>query len=91
MVTAASSFSPLPLQWVLAFEIFIPLVLFFILLGLRQKKPAIAVKEGKPEMLEEGGASKGSQREMGHLEGSPDAPQGPVGRGNSRSSRIHQS
>ncbi|TNM90305.1 hypothetical protein fugu_004539, partial [Takifugu bimaculatus] len=31
--------------WVLAFEIFIPLVLFFILLGLRQKKPAIAVKE----------------------------------------------
>uniref|UniRef100_A0A672YJR4 ATP binding cassette subfamily A member 2 n=1 Tax=Sphaeramia orbicularis TaxID=375764 RepID=A0A672YJR4_9TELE len=33
------------LQWVLAFEIFIPLVLFFILLGLRQKKPAIPVKE----------------------------------------------
>uniref|UniRef100_H3CEJ3 ATP-binding cassette sub-family A member 2 n=1 Tax=Tetraodon nigroviridis TaxID=99883 RepID=H3CEJ3_TETNG len=32
--------------WVLAFEIFIPLVLFFILLGLRQKKPAISVKEG---------------------------------------------
>uniref|UniRef100_A0A3B4E995 ATP-binding cassette sub-family A member 2 n=1 Tax=Pygocentrus nattereri TaxID=42514 RepID=A0A3B4E995_PYGNA len=32
-------------QWVLAFEIFIPLVLFFILLGLRQKKPAIPVKE----------------------------------------------
>uniref|UniRef100_A0A8C2BIA4 ATP-binding cassette sub-family A member 2 n=1 Tax=Cyprinus carpio TaxID=7962 RepID=A0A8C2BIA4_CYPCA len=31
--------------WVLAFEIFIPLVLFFILLGLRQKKPAIPVKE----------------------------------------------
>ncbi|XP_063172407.1 LOW QUALITY PROTEIN: ATP-binding cassette sub-family A member 2 [Candoia aspera] len=31
--------------WVLAFEIFIPLVLFFILLGLRQKKPTIAVKE----------------------------------------------
>ncbi|KAJ7993627.1 hypothetical protein DPEC_G00256600 [Dallia pectoralis] len=31
--------------WVLAFEIFIPLVLFFILLGLRQKKPAIHVKE----------------------------------------------
>uniref|UniRef100_A0A8C6Y5X6 ATP-binding cassette sub-family A member 2 n=1 Tax=Naja naja TaxID=35670 RepID=A0A8C6Y5X6_NAJNA len=31
--------------WVLSFEIFIPLVLFFILLGLRQKKPAIAVKE----------------------------------------------
>ncbi|KAM9393672.1 ATP-binding cassette sub-family A member 2 [Pholidichthys leucotaenia] len=31
--------------WVLAFEIFIPLVLFFILLGLREKKPAIAVKE----------------------------------------------
>lgn len=29
----------------LAFEIFIPLVLFFILLGLRQKKPAIPVKE----------------------------------------------
>ncbi|TRY81949.1 hypothetical protein DNTS_013397 [Danionella cerebrum] len=37
----------LSLQWVLAFEIFIPLVLFFILLGLRQKKPAIPVKEGK--------------------------------------------
>uniref|UniRef100_A0A2K5DK59 ATP-binding cassette sub-family A member 2 n=1 Tax=Aotus nancymaae TaxID=37293 RepID=A0A2K5DK59_AOTNA len=34
-----------PLQWVLAFEIFIPLVLFFILLGLRQKKPTISVKE----------------------------------------------
>uniref|UniRef100_A0A3Q1BTA2 ATP-binding cassette sub-family A member 2 n=1 Tax=Amphiprion ocellaris TaxID=80972 RepID=A0A3Q1BTA2_AMPOC len=34
-----------PLSWVLAFEIFIPLVLFFILLGLRQKKPAIPVKE----------------------------------------------
>uniref|UniRef100_A0A8B9DTZ8 ATP-binding cassette sub-family A member 2 n=1 Tax=Anser cygnoides TaxID=8845 RepID=A0A8B9DTZ8_ANSCY len=33
------------LQWVLAFEIFIPLVLFFILLGLRQKKPTIPVKE----------------------------------------------
>ncbi|PWA16008.1 hypothetical protein CCH79_00019355 [Gambusia affinis] len=33
------------LPWVLAFEIFIPLVLFFILLGLRQKKPAIPVKE----------------------------------------------
>ncbi|XP_051806589.1 ATP-binding cassette sub-family A member 2 [Acanthochromis polyacanthus] len=32
-------------SWVLAFEIFIPLVLFFILLGLRQKKPAIPVKE----------------------------------------------
>ncbi|XP_075435187.1 ATP-binding cassette sub-family A member 2 [Ascaphus truei] len=31
--------------WVLAFEIFIPLVLFFILLGLRQKKPTIHVKE----------------------------------------------
>uniref|UniRef100_A0A8C5RJB7 ATP-binding cassette sub-family A member 2 n=1 Tax=Laticauda laticaudata TaxID=8630 RepID=A0A8C5RJB7_LATLA len=31
--------------WVLSFEIFIPLVLFFILLGLRQKKPTIAVKE----------------------------------------------
>ncbi|XP_056394152.1 ATP-binding cassette sub-family A member 2 isoform X4 [Hyla sarda] len=31
--------------WVLAFEIFIPLVLFFILLGLRQKKPTIRVKE----------------------------------------------
>ncbi|XP_078106456.1 ATP-binding cassette sub-family A member 2 [Sander vitreus] len=31
--------------WVLSFEIFIPLVLFFILLGLRQKKPAIPVKE----------------------------------------------
>ncbi|KAL0979073.1 hypothetical protein UPYG_G00180180 [Umbra pygmaea] len=33
------------MSWVLAFEIFIPLVLFFILLGLRQKKPAIPVKE----------------------------------------------
>uniref|UniRef100_A0A8D2KS45 ATP-binding cassette sub-family A member 2 n=1 Tax=Varanus komodoensis TaxID=61221 RepID=A0A8D2KS45_VARKO len=31
--------------WVLTFEIFIPLVLFFILLGLRQKKPTIPVKE----------------------------------------------
>lgn len=31
----------------LAFEIFIPLVLFFILLGLRQKKPTIPVKEGE--------------------------------------------
>ncbi|XP_075690662.1 ATP-binding cassette sub-family A member 2 [Rhinoderma darwinii] len=31
--------------WVLAFEIFIPLVLFFILLGLRQKKPTIRVKD----------------------------------------------
>ncbi|XP_036162828.1 ATP-binding cassette sub-family A member 2 isoform X2 [Myotis myotis] len=31
--------------WVLAFELFIPLVLFFILLGLRQKKPTISVKE----------------------------------------------
>nr|XP_056716199.1 ATP-binding cassette sub-family A member 2 [Euleptes europaea] len=31
--------------WVLSFEIFIPLVLFFILLGLRQKKPTIPVKE----------------------------------------------
>ncbi|XP_040091692.1 uncharacterized protein LOC120859778, partial [Oryx dammah] len=34
-----------PFQWVLAFELFIPLVLFFILLGLRQKKPTISVKE----------------------------------------------
>uniref|UniRef100_A0A8C0G2T6 ATP-binding cassette sub-family A member 2 n=1 Tax=Chelonoidis abingdonii TaxID=106734 RepID=A0A8C0G2T6_CHEAB len=33
------------ISWVLAFEIFIPLVLFFILLGLRQKKPTIPVKE----------------------------------------------
>uniref|UniRef100_A0A672UDG9 ATP-binding cassette sub-family A member 2 n=1 Tax=Strigops habroptila TaxID=2489341 RepID=A0A672UDG9_STRHB len=32
-------------SWVLTFEIFIPLVLFFILLGLRQKKPTIPVKE----------------------------------------------
>lgn len=39
------------LQWVLAFEIFIPLVLFFILLGLRQKKPAIPVKEGRPSIV----------------------------------------
>ena len=36
-----------PFQWVLAFEFFIPLVLFFILLGLRQKKPTISVKEGE--------------------------------------------
>lgn len=36
--------SACPSQWVLAFEIFIPLVLFFILLGLRQKKPTISVK-----------------------------------------------
>uniref|UniRef100_A0A3B3X3A0 Uncharacterized protein n=1 Tax=Poecilia mexicana TaxID=48701 RepID=A0A3B3X3A0_9TELE len=43
-----------PLQWVLAFEIFIPLVLFFILLGLRQKKPAIPVKEG----MQDGDCSK---------------------------------
>uniref|UniRef100_A0A4W2BV17 ABC-2 type transporter transmembrane domain-containing protein n=1 Tax=Bos indicus x Bos taurus TaxID=30522 RepID=A0A4W2BV17_BOBOX len=43
-----------PFQWVLAFEIFIPLVLFFILLGLRQKKPTISVKEG--EGLLHGGA-----------------------------------
>uniref|UniRef100_A0A8C5JNR2 Uncharacterized protein n=1 Tax=Junco hyemalis TaxID=40217 RepID=A0A8C5JNR2_JUNHY len=35
--------------WVLAFEIFIPLVLFFILLGLRQKKPTIPVKEGESQ------------------------------------------
>lgn len=42
-----SSLFPLCHQWVLAFEIFIPLVLFFILLGLRQKKPAIPVKEGR--------------------------------------------
>ncbi|PKU38623.1 atp-binding cassette sub-family a member 2 [Limosa lapponica baueri] len=35
----------LAIRWVLAFEIFIPLVLFFILLGLRQKKPTIPVKE----------------------------------------------
>lgn len=40
-------------QWVLAFEIFIPLVLFFILLGLRQKKPTIPVKEGE---YQQGGA-----------------------------------
>lgn len=39
-------YSARPFQWVLAFEIFIPLVLFFILLGLRQKKPTISVKEG---------------------------------------------
>lgn len=38
----------------LAFEIFIPLVLFFILLGLRQKKPAIPVKEGRKEERLEG-------------------------------------
>uniref|UniRef100_A0AAY4B7W4 ABC-2 type transporter transmembrane domain-containing protein n=1 Tax=Denticeps clupeoides TaxID=299321 RepID=A0AAY4B7W4_9TELE len=46
-LTTLSLFLSLSLlvQWVLAFEIFIPLVLFFILLGLRQKKPAIPVKE----------------------------------------------
>lgn len=57
--------SSLPLQWVLAFEIFIPLVLFFILLGLRQKKPAIAVKEGgcgSARVEEEGGALHRSSR-----------------------------
>lgn len=46
-VSQSSSLVPLCHQWVLAFEIFIPLVLFFILLGLRQKKPAIPVKEGR--------------------------------------------
>lgn len=39
------------LQWVLTFEIFIPLVLFFILLGLRQKKPTIPVKEGECDLV----------------------------------------
>lgn len=43
-------------QWVLAFEIFIPLVLFFILLGLRLKKPSIPVKEGKT-----GGSARGER------------------------------
>uniref|UniRef100_A0A672YKH9 ATP-binding cassette, sub-family A (ABC1), member 2 n=1 Tax=Sphaeramia orbicularis TaxID=375764 RepID=A0A672YKH9_9TELE len=43
--------------WVLAFEIFIPLVLFFILLGLRQKKPAIPVKEGRWVLLRPSGCS----------------------------------
>nr|XP_008543009.1 PREDICTED: ATP-binding cassette sub-family A member 2 [Equus przewalskii] len=41
----AACMQPPLLSWVLAFEIFIPLVLFFILLGLRQKKPTISVKE----------------------------------------------
>ncbi|XP_043914151.1 ATP-binding cassette sub-family A member 2 [Protopterus annectens] len=40
-----NAFLKLRSPWVLAFEIFIPLVLFFILLGLRQKKPTIPVKE----------------------------------------------
>uniref|UniRef100_S4RKG6 Uncharacterized protein n=2 Tax=Petromyzon marinus TaxID=7757 RepID=S4RKG6_PETMA len=31
--------------WVLACEVFIPLALFFVLLGLRQKKPTISVNE----------------------------------------------
>uniref|UniRef100_A0A2K6CSK9 ATP-binding cassette sub-family A member 2 n=1 Tax=Macaca nemestrina TaxID=9545 RepID=A0A2K6CSK9_MACNE len=43
--THRAALPPLQLGWVLAFEIFIPLVLFFILLGLRQKKPTISVKE----------------------------------------------
>ncbi|XP_016137357.1 ATP-binding cassette sub-family A member 2-like [Sinocyclocheilus grahami] len=44
-MTTNPFFKPWLPGWVLAFEIFIPLVLFFILLGLRQKKPAIPVKE----------------------------------------------
>uniref|UniRef100_A0A672YJU7 Uncharacterized protein n=1 Tax=Sphaeramia orbicularis TaxID=375764 RepID=A0A672YJU7_9TELE len=37
--------------WVLAFEIFIPLVLFFILLGLRQKKPWSVVSQDRRVLL----------------------------------------
>ncbi|EPY82201.1 hypothetical protein CB1_000676001, partial [Camelus ferus] len=44
-ITARTQPPSLSVCWVLAFEIFIPLVLFFILLGLRQKKPTISVKE----------------------------------------------
>lgn len=47
------------LQWVLAFEIFIPLVLFFILLGLRQKKPTIPVKEGEYDLVVPGTPTPG--------------------------------
>lgn len=53
-------YSAHPFQWVLAFEIFIPLVLFFILLGLRQKKPTISVKEGKCPWLGGVGGAQGT-------------------------------
>lgn len=60
-----------PFQWVLTFEIFIPLVLFFILLGLRQKKPTISVKEGEvlgvgPGHICEGGVRQGRQSSLHH-------------------------
>ena len=56
-----------PFQWVLAFEIFIPLVLFFILLGLRQKKPTISVKEGEGLLgAQLGGAGRRPSRSLAH-------------------------
>lgn len=56
-----------PFQWVLAFEIFIPLVLFFILLGLRQKKPTISVKEGEGLLgPRPGGAGRRPSRRLAH-------------------------
>lgn len=56
-----------PFQWVLAFEIFIPLVLFFILLGLRQKKPTISVKEGEGLLgAQTGGAGRRPSRSLAH-------------------------
>lgn len=56
-----------PFQWVLAFEIFIPLVLFFILLGLRQKKPTISVKEGEGLLgAQPGGAGRRPSRCLAH-------------------------
>lgn len=71
-------------QWVLAFEIFIPLVLFFILLGLRQKKPTIPVKEGESQqgsacgLLEDialsRGYSQGLARQMWWVEVAESVP-----------------
>lgn len=55
-----------PFQWVLAFEVFIPLVLFFILLGLRQKKPTISVKEGECPRWGPGPGGAGSPRCITH-------------------------
>lgn len=55
------------LQWVLAFELFIPLVLFFILLGLRQKKPTISVKEGEGRRA----PAPGPRARCRHSPGSP--------------------
>lgn len=57
-------YSAHPFQWVLAFEIFIPLVLFFILLGLRQKKPTISVKEGECPWVG-GGGNGGPRAQLG--------------------------